>query len=207
MVVKGVAQPQVFPPISKQENSDKPNRKSDKNSLSPAITYVQSEISFEYDVYSLKTIKQNNAADKNEQEPAVEPAAQEIDAAEIRRLKQLIHEEVLAQVKDSLGAFFSENPEAAEEISRGEIPEYFNVENTARRILMLYIPHYHDGEDKQAFVEQAKKTINQAYGDVEGLVGILPEIVLRTKEFIMEMLEKFADGEDIYQFLNSEHNK
>ena len=104
------------------------------------------------------------------------------------------------EVKDSLGQFIKENPDAAEEISNGEIPDYFNVDNTSKRILDIYFSRY-DGGDKQAFVERAKEIINQAYSDVEGEVGSLPSIVNQTHDRIMDILDKFAAGEDVSEYV------
>jgi len=122
--------------------------------------------------------------------------------AETAQLKQAIHAEVLAQVKDFLGAYFKEHPEDVEKISRGEIPDYFNVDNTARRILDIYFSRYQEGEDKGEFVKRAKGIIEQAYGDVEKMVGTLPDIVQKTREKVMEILDNFAQGGDISDFMS-----
>jgi hypothetical protein len=162
-----------------------------------SVSFEHTEINAEYGFYDAKGRLSN-------QEQIQQIADQEeIGISDVAKLKELIHREVLAQVGDSLGAFFKENPEAAEQVSRGEIPEYFNVENTARRILNIYMPYYEEGEDKQAFVDRAKDIINQAYSDVGGMVGELPDIVLQTRDKIMEILDKFAVGEDISNFMQA----
>ncbi|MFC1564554.1 hypothetical protein ACFL6G_06425 [candidate division KSB1 bacterium] len=160
-----------------------------------AVKFEHTEVNAEFGFYDSKG-KLSNA----EQIQQI-AGKDDITTGDVTKLKSLIHEEVLAQVKDSLGTYFKENPEAAEQVSRGEIPEYFNVENTARRILDIYFSRYEEGEDKTSFVERAKEIINQAYGDVEGMVGELPEIVLQTRDKIMEILDRFAAGEDISDFM------
>ncbi len=161
-----------------------------------AVSFEHTEINAEYSFYDVK------GRLSNQEQIQQISNKEEIGVSDVAKLKDLIHKEVMAQVKDSLGAFFIENPEAAEQVSRGEIPEYFNVENTARRILNIYFSRYEEGEDKQAFVERAKEIINQAYSDVEGIAGDLPEIVLQTRDKIMDILDKFAAGEDISNFMN-----
>ena len=99
------------------------------------------------------------------------------DNVNVVQLREKIHNEILAQVKEFLTGFFEKNPEAVERISKGEIPEYFNVDNTTRRILNIYFSRFEEGQNKEEFVAHAKDIIKQAYGDVEGLVRELPEIV------------------------------
>ena len=100
------------------------------------------------------------------------------------------------ELKTSLGDFFRNNPEALQDISEGKVPDYFNVDNTARRILDIYFQRY-DGGDRQAFVDRAKGIVNQAYSEVEGEVGALPDIVNETRNKIMDVLDRFAAGEDV----------
>jgi len=161
-----------------------------------AVKFEHTEINAEYAFYDSETRLSNQEQIKQISNK------EDIEVSDVVKLKDLIHKEVMAQVKDSLGAFFVENPEAAEQVSRGEIPDHFNVENTARRILNIYFSRYEEGEDKQTFVERAKEIINQAYSDVGGIVGDLPEIVLQTREMIMDILDRFAAGEDISGFMN-----
>lgn len=104
------------------------------------------------------------------------------------------------ELKTSLGDFFRNNPEALQDISEGKIPDYFNVDNTARRILDIYFQRY-DGGDRQAFVDRAKGIINQAYNEVEGEVGALPDIVHETRNKIMDILNRFAAGGDVSDFV------
>ncbi len=170
-------------------------KETQKTSDSQAVTYEKTEISAEYSFYSFEKSGRNVEAKQQGEIPKLS------DAAETARLREKIHQEVISQVKDFMAAFFVDNPEAAEQVSKGEIPDYFNEENTARRILDIYMPYYTEGEDKQAFVERAKGIIDQAYGDVAGLVGELPDLVQRTRELIMDVLDKFAAGDDISDFM------
>ncbi len=171
------------------------SNKNSKAAEQAAVRYEHVEVNFELSVYTAKgrpdQLKESKQPDKIEQ----------VDHGQVAQLRAKIHNEILEQVKTSLGTFFKENPEAAEEVSRGEIPEYFNVENTGRRILMIYFNNFQEGDDKSSFVSRAKEIINQAYSDVEGITGGLPNIVQETREFIMEMLDRFEKGEDISGFL------
>jgi len=166
-----------------------------------AVTYEKTEVSVSYRLYSGDTAVAEAPEDKTGANPAVGGTA--AGGAETAQLKQQIHAEIRAQVRDFLRSYFEENPEAVEQISRGEIPDYFNVDNTARRILNIYLPYYREGEDRAAFITRAKTIINQAYSDVENMVGSLPEIVKATRERIMEMLDRFEKGEDISGFMNA----
>ncbi len=123
----------------------------------------------------------------------------EIKQQTIQLLTQYLEE--VPEVKNNLKEFFLNNPEALKKIEAGEIPDYFNVENTAKRILDIYFSRY-DGGDKEEFVKNAREIISQAYGEVEQMVGALPEIVLKTRDKVYEILDKFANGEDISEFVN-----
>lgn len=122
----------------------------------------------------------------------------QIEAQTYQLLKQYLGDS--PEVKESLKEFFTNNPEALQQIEKGEIPEYFNVENTAKRILDIYFSRY-NGEDKEEFAEYARNIISQAYGEVEGMVGTLPGIVQETRDKIYEVLDKFANGEDVSDFI------
>lgn len=206
MEAQALAAPQAASPYpaymtlaySREKYSASYTNGKDPDNYSASVTYERTEISIEFSTYSLDEIKKNaEKADKK-----IEPKDSSI--AETAQLKAQIHDEVLKQVKGFLGNFFEENPEAVEQVSRGEIPEYFNVENTARRILDIYFNYYQEGDDKEAFVERAKGIIEQAYGEVAGLVGELPGIVLDTKQKVMEILDAFANGENISGFMGRE---
>ena len=70
----------------------------------------------------------------------------------------------------------------------------------------IYFSQYKEGEDKEAFAERANSVIVQSYGDVVGLVGDLPEIVLETRSKVMQILEEFANGDDISDFMQTINN-
>lgn len=175
------------------------NSKKSNPALAGSVTFKHTEITIDYTVYS-RNVRTEEVPDRVSLQRI---ASAEPDVAEIAILREDIKAEILEQVKAFLGTFFEENPEAAEEISQGIIPEYFNVENTALRILDIYFARYEQGEDKAAFAERAKSIINQAYGDVESIVGGLPEIVLQTRSKVMEILDIFAQGGDISDFMQT----
>ena len=126
-----------------------------------------------------------------------------LENSEIVQLRAEIHSEIIEQVNNFLEVFFDENPEAAEQVGRGIIPEYFNVDNTARRILNIYFSRYEEGQDREEFTTRAKNIIEQAYTDVGGLVGEFPDIVLDTRKKVMDILDIFAEGGDISDFLQA----
>ncbi|MFC1553835.1 hypothetical protein ACFL7D_04290 [candidate division KSB1 bacterium] len=187
--------------FQKNFNSEqKRNNSIEKSDYSISVTYEHIKISAEKNFYDKFGKVQESNGQETEKIQENKPQ-KELNNGEVAEIKQLIHEEVLKQVKGFLGAFFEENPEAVEQISRGEIPEYFNVENTAKRILDIYFVRFEEGEDREEFVARAKSIINQAYGDVEGMVGDLPDIVQKTREKIMGILDRFAQGEDVSEFM------
>jgi len=198
MEVTSLDSPKLTKSVQNRRIEKNPYNNGKKSADGPAVMYDKREVSVEYTFYNREIVQKNGRSE----EPAA--AAETPDAAEVVRLKASIRAEVLEQVKESLGTFFRENPEAVEQVSNGEIPEYFNEENTARRILDIYLRYYTGGEDRADFVESAKKIIQQAYGDVEALVGDLPGLVQDTRELVMEMLDRFAAGEDISDFMGYE---
>lgn len=127
-----------------------------------------------------------------------EDIRKEIESQTIQLLSKYL--EGFPEVKQSLNEFFVNNPEALKDIEAGKIPEYFNVDNTAKRILDIYFSRY-NGEDKKAFAERAKGIISQAYSEVEQMVGILPDIVIQTRDKVYEILDKFANGGDISDYV------
>jgi len=97
--------------------------------------------------------------------------------------------------EDGLGlhAYFSNNPEDLKAISEGMIPDYFNVENTGQRILDIWLKPFDGSENVYDFIEKVKENINQAYSEISGLFGGLPELVTSTQDYIMQELDKFAE--------------
>ncbi len=91
-----------------------------------------------------------------------------------------------------LGKYFKDNPEDWETVQNGGIPDYFNVQNTAQRILDIWLPGYDGTEDVDEWAARTKNFIGQAYGEVSQLVGNLPDIVRDTREYIMNALDQFA---------------
>ena len=175
------------------------NSKKSNPAIAGSVTFKRTEITIDYTVYT-RTGRTEEIPDRDSLQRI---ASTEPDVAEIAILRADIQAEILEQVKAFLGTFFEKNPEAAEEISQGIIPEYFNVDNTARRILNIYFARFEQGEDKVAFAERAISIIKQAYGDVESIVGGLPEIVLQTRSKVMEILDIFAQGGDISDFMQT----
>lgn len=192
-----------LPPVLTQSGNRNGNAakqvKNTKKYNPVSVTFEHTEITIDYTAYT-RNVRTEEVPDRVSLQRI---ASAEPDVAEIAVLREDIQAEILEQVKAFLGTFFEENPEAAEEISQGIIPEYFNIENTTRRILNIYFARYEQGEDKVAFAERAKSIINQAYNDVESIVSGLPEIVLKTQSKVMEILDIFAQGGDISDYMQT----
>ena len=118
--------------------------------------------------------------------------------------KEEIRVNLLQQTKDLLFGTFIENPKFLEQIEEGTVPEYFNRDNTAKRLLKIYFDHFREGDDRNAFTDRAKKLLSQAYGDVQSLnKGQLPELVNDTRVYVFELLEEFRNGKSIDDIYNS----
>ena len=92
-----------------------------------------------------------------------------------------------------LGDYYTAHPEDWEQVQAGQIPDYFNVENTGQRILSLWMGGYDGQSDPAAWAEGVKDKINQAYGEVSDMVGGLPDIVKQTQDYIMNQLDAFVE--------------
>ena len=195
MEIGNINSPPVHPVRRNQHSAPEKREQRPESSESVSVAFKHAEIAVDYTSYA------RNGAVNSMASVQPDTVAEELGIGEIAWLRNAIHAEVLAQVKDFLGTYFEENPEAVEQISRGEIPEYFNVENTARRILNIYFATYEEGQDRKTFVERAKGIIEQAYADVAGMVGELPDIVLQTRAKVMEILDTFANGGDVSDFM------
>jgi len=75
------------------------------------------------------------------------------------------------------------------------LPEYWNRENTARRIFGLAMMGYQEGMDQAAFADQASAMIKQAYREVHTELGReFPQVVLDTRDTVLQALEQFKGG-------------
>lgn len=110
--------------------------------------------------------------------------------------------ELVEGAKEDLHAYFSENPQALEEVANGQVPEYWNVENTAKRMFDIVTAGVADETDRQAFYEKAVDFVNKAYDDVKLVLGFeFPPLVKDTREALMNGLEQFKDGTDLKQIV------
>ncbi|MFC1562895.1 hypothetical protein ACFL4Z_02465 [candidate division KSB1 bacterium] len=188
--------------INKNKNLNKNSSLADSNSynLTLSANYKETAVSYSTDKNESKNeVKQIDTETKTKNITEIRmDIRNEIKMQTIQLLTQYLEE--VPEVKSSLKEFFTNNPESLNEIAAGKIPEYFNVENTAKRILDIYFSVY-DGEEKEAFVERARRVISQAYSEVEQMVGTLPDIVLQTRDKVFEILDKFANGEDVSDFV------
>lgn len=106
---------------------------------------------------------------------------------------------------DQLKTFYQNNPQALDQISQGKIPDYFNVENTAKRQFDIALWSYNEDDDINEFYNKAVDLINLAYEDTEKRLPFeLPGIVKDTKEAVLYALEQFKDGvnKDDIKFTN-----
>ncbi|MFC1483495.1 hypothetical protein ACFL5M_02890 [Candidatus Neomarinimicrobiota bacterium] len=75
------------------------------------------------------------------------------------------------------------------------IPEYWNKENTARRIFAIAMMGYEEGSDREAFADKAIAMVKQAYTDVGATLDFeFPQLVTDTKEAVLSALEQFKNG-------------
>lgn len=103
--------------------------------------------------------------------------------------------ELSGSTLENMKSYFDQNPEALEEVSAGKVPEYWNQENTAKRIFSIALMGLKEGMTREEFYENAKGMIDQAYGEVHGMLGFdFPQLVLDTKEAVLNGLEQFRDG-------------
>jgi len=105
--------------------------------------------------------------------------------------------EVAQKSQESLADHFAQNPEELKEIEKGNIPEYWNQENTAKRILDIAVQGYKKDMDVDDFAKKAEDFVTQAYDEVENLVGNLPDLVKDTREAVMKGLDQFRNGTPI----------
>jgi len=204
--------------ISKEYNNLKQlqndNRIEEEAILLSSESYkVSLSSEFKLSVVNITYTEKGNKVNKNEEKNSLqkmmgdstenlaktkEGIRREIELQTVQLLKKYLEE--FPEVKRNLKEFFENNPEALDQIKVGEIPEYFNVENTAKRILDIYFSRY-NGEDKKTFAERARSIISQAYHEVEQIVGTLPDIVIQTRDKVYEILDKFSKGEDVSEFV------
>ncbi|MEE9465074.1 MAG: hypothetical protein V3W14_05830 [Candidatus Neomarinimicrobiota bacterium] len=75
------------------------------------------------------------------------------------------------------------------------LPDYWNRENTARRIFGLAMMGYQEDMDQAAFADQASAMIKQAYREVRTELGReFPQLVLDTRDTVLQALEQFKGG-------------
>lgn len=89
-----------------------------------------------------------------------------------------------------LHAYFQENPEDWQQVQMGIIPDYFNIENTGDRILDIWLGDSKGTGSSVEFLNNVKDMINQAYGEVTGMLGELPQLVLDTQAYIEKQLDE-----------------
>ena len=94
--------------------------------------------------------------------------------------------------------YFTKNPEALEQIANGEIPDYWNVENTAGRMFKIVTVGVTEETNRESFYTKALDFINRAYDEVKEMIGIeFPSLVQQTKESLLNGLEQYKNGVDI----------
>jgi len=104
-------------------------------------------------------------------------------------------------IKEQLALFFGSNITGAPELGEDEatvlegIPEYWNKENTARRIFSIALMGYQEGSDREEFADKAIAMVKQAYNDVGSMLGYeFPELVMDTRQAVLDALEQFKGG-------------
>ncbi|MFP4547450.1 MAG: hypothetical protein ACLFQM_04915 [Fidelibacterota bacterium] len=105
--------------------------------------------------------------------------------------------EVAQKSKEALSEYFTSNPEDLKEIEKGNIPEYWNQENTAKRIFDIAVQGYKKDMNIEDFGKKAEDFVTKAYEEVENLIGNMPDLVKETREAVMNGLDQFRDGTPI----------
>ncbi len=149
------------------------------------VIFEHSEIKADFTFYTRNRPVESEPDTQGASQPEI--ATDVPGNSEIVQLRAEIHSEILSQVNNFLEVFFEKNPESAE-------VKYLNI----------YFSRYEEGQNREEFTARAKSIIEQAYTDVKGLVGELPDIVLQTREKVMDILTIFAEGGDISEFLQTQ---
>lgn len=103
--------------------------------------------------------------------------------------------ELVGKAHDELKSYFAENPEALQQVANGEIPEYWNVENTAKRMFGIVTAGFNPEMDVEHFYQTAVDFVNQAYNEVHDMIGFdFPSLVTDTKEALLNGLEQLKNG-------------
>lgn len=105
------------------------------------------------------------------------------------------NKKLAGMARDELGDYFKENPEALQQIANGQMPEYWNIENTASRMFDIVTAGYSGEEDLEGFYNKALDFVNQAYDEVQLTIGFdFPPLVQDTKEALLDGLQQLKDG-------------
>lgn len=109
-----------------------------------------------------------------------------------------ISEQFQGKTIEALNEFFVSEPGAIKEVQKGSVPEYWNVENTGRRIVDIALAGFSEGMDREEFYERAKGLITGAYDDVHSMLSFdYPELVKNTREAVLAALDQFKEGVDV----------
>ena len=90
-----------------------------------------------------------------------------------------------------LNAYYTEHPEDWAQVQQGEIPDYFNVENTAQRILQIWVGDKPPEGSSASWLQNIKDLIGQSYQEVSDMIGGLPQLVLDTKDYIENKIDQW----------------
>ncbi len=104
-------------------------------------------------------------------------------------------------IKEQLAQFSGPDVSGAPELDEEEaaaidgVPEYWNKENTARRIFSIAMMGYTEGMDREEFADKAIEMVKQAYSDVGSALGFeFPKLVTDTRQAVLDALEQFKGG-------------
>lgn len=196
------------------EQSPKPKKsasdnKSRKNSLVSEDTFVRSDapnkkqlkVYTKADMLGTKAISapHNNQATKLKASIEIEVEKQTTALLQQFSARLEIDIEISAgslfgkENKDALRGLrdhFERNPAAMSEIEQGNIPPYFNVENTGKRMMDILLAGVAQDNITEAWVKDKKAMVDQAYAEVSDMLGKLPEIVLRTRDYVFSSLDE-----------------
>ncbi len=192
----------TFPEVHPQKQTEYPARSRKESSAAAPVpkedTFVQTKPVIP-DVYDrlgkIQNVakKADNLLDRFQQ--MRNTVEQQMDALFSSFKETDENKELAGMAKEELGDYFKENPEALQEIADGNMPEYWNVQNTASRMFDIVTAGFNSETDIEGFYNKALDFVHQAYDEVQLMIGFdFPPLVQDTKEALLNGLEQLKDG-------------
>lgn len=96
----------------------------------------------------------------------------------------------------------SEEVEGGKEAALGEVPEYWNAENTSQRIVDFATAYFDSFEGNgEEFLDIIKGAVEEGFNQARDILGTLPEpveeLVSETHDLVLEKLDTWAESKGI----------